>query len=253
MRKTLLQTILAAFCAILAAVVEGGGVMLPGAQMLFGSGGAVKEVPDGDNTLAVVNNDTSTVIATDFKLGDKMCLELCYRQPTNVAGTGDVIVGFTPDQVSGDNADARDFRIFILPWGTSEIDLDCGHAANKPNDPGSGSRGTKVVQRGAWHVVKGPVAGSAYVDGALLTGNDAHYHADGNYGADKNPMYIFGYRANKSQRCAIRYVKVTNVKNGATLCSLWPDTRGGFVDMATGKLYTPQSGSVSVVKWETIT
>lgn len=38
MRKTLVQTLLAAFCAILAAVVEGGGIMLPGARMFFGSG-----------------------------------------------------------------------------------------------------------------------------------------------------------------------------------------------------------------------
>ena len=255
MRKTLVQTILAAFCAILAAVVEGGGVMLPGARLLFG-GKAVKEVPDGDDTLAVVNNDTSTVIATDFKLGDKMCLEVCFRQPSNVRGTGYLIVGYDHDAVGDESdfpywKDGGDYRLFI--YNTNTVMLDVGHNSNRPDDWGAGSRIEKNLTRGTWHVVKGPVGADAYFDGVKKSSSDGAYHADGNYNTAKLPMRIFSCRSSNSQRCAIRYIKVTDTRNGATLCSLWPDTRGGFVDMATGKLYTPQSGSVSVVKWETIT
>ena len=58
MPKTLVQAILAAICAILAAVVEGGGVMLPGARMLFGGASCTYEVQYIGNTLGGGTLDT---------------------------------------------------------------------------------------------------------------------------------------------------------------------------------------------------
>lgn len=207
---------------------------------------------------AVVNEVDSTLLSTDFLLGDQMSLEVCFKL-TKTEYSGDLAVG------SGITAhtDTNDYRFF---FHDEHIICDCGQATNY--NVSGGRYAMKFTDLSEWHDIKFPIlignAAKVLFDDKDVV-NDSFANApapmkpDGIFGTLPMPLCLFASDSKQfengvlSQKIAIRYVNVWKFNTNELLASFWPDKKSnGIIDLISQKSYMPVIGEVKIMKWKKI-